>query len=309
MTSVELVNFLSSDKLRLPGVLFQPAQPTKQIALWLHGMGDNGIFYNSTLINELGESLTSRNIAFFAFNNRGAHLSKSLRIVNEEETRNEQHYQAGTNYELMKDSVHDIDGATNYLRQRGFNELYLIGISTGANKICAYDDLSKRNPFSKYVLASPGDDTGLYYLELGDTRFWNAIKLAKKYVSEGKPLHLMPKKSGMYPFSAQSALDILDPDGEYNSFPYFEATQKRIGRKPLFKELSNFKKPTLAVLGENDEWLEYIGGSRVALSVLKQYSPQEIREKSDYIIIPNGDHSFHDKEHEFAELVASWLKK
>ena len=309
MTSVELVNFLSSDLLRLPGVLYKPQRPTKKVAIWLHGMGDNGIFYNAATINELGDSLANQDISLFAFNNRGAHLSKSLRILNDDLPIDEQHIQAGTYYELIKDCVLDIDGALELLKDKGFSEFYLIGISTGANKICSYHALAKNNPFSKYVLASPGDDTGLHFNELGEKKYYQAINDAKSYIEKGKPLHTMPIKSGMNPFSAQSAMDNLNPEGDYNTFPYYEATKERLGKKPLFKELSTFDKPFLTILGEQDEWLEFIGGSKTALSLLKQYTPQEIYKISDYKIIPNADHSFQDQEHEFAETVAKWLAR
>ena len=54
------VSLLSSDKLKLPGLLYEPDKPTKKAAIWLHGMGDSGVFYNPERINALGKALTGK---------------------------------------------------------------------------------------------------------------------------------------------------------------------------------------------------------------------------------------------------------
>jgi pimeloyl-ACP methyl ester carboxylesterase len=270
-------------------------------------MGDTGTFYSPPRINALGGSLTSKNIAMLAFNNRGAHNAKGLRINDESLPEDQQFYQGGTYYEKIADCVHDIDGAVAFLQDRGFSTLYLLGHSTGANKICAYHVRTKQNPFTKYVLASPGDDSGDYYATLGKQKFWQTIELAKKLINKKKPLHILPISSGMHPFSAQAALDIMDPDGAYNTFPYYEETIERIGRKQLFKEYRTLDKPTMVIFGEQDEFVTTKEGSAGACDILKKYLPTELRQSSAFNLIKGADHSFHDHETEFAETVASWL--
>jgi pimeloyl-ACP methyl ester carboxylesterase len=270
-------------------------------------MGDNGIFYSPQRINALGNSLTAKNIALLAFNNRGAHDSKKLRIDDETLPEDKRDYQGGTYFEKIADCVQDIDGAVTFLQEQGFSTLYLLGHSTGANKICAYHARVKDNPFSKYVLAGPGDDSGLYYAEFGDKKFWAAIKQARQLIAENKPLHIMPLSSGMHPFSAQAAFDILDPDGAYNTFPYYEATTKRVGRKPLFEEYRTIDRPTLVAFGEQDEYTTTAGGSAGACTILKKHLPPNVRANSAFSLIKDTDHSFHGSEVVFAETVASWL--
>jgi len=307
MNKLQFVSITSSDKLLLPGLLYTPKQATKKAAIWLHGMGDTGIFYSPPRINALGDSLTAKNIALLTFNNRGAHNSKSLRIDDESLPEDERHYQGGTYYEKIADCVHDIDGAVAFLRKQGFSTLYLLGHSTGANKICAYHARAKQNPFTKYVLASPGDDSGDYYANLGKKKFWQALKLAEQLIAKHKPLHTMPMYSGMYPFSAQAAFDILDPDGAYNTFPYYEESVERIGHKQLFKEYRTFDRPTMVIFGEKDEFVITDGGSAAAADMLKKYLPTATQASSIFKLVREADHSFHDHETEFAETVASWL--
>ncbi len=303
---LELVSLESTDGIGLPGLLYRPDHDTDQVAVWLHGMGDNAVFYKPDQINALAESLTDRGIAFLAFNNRGAHGKKSLRYADEALPEEDRRYRGGMYYERISDCVYDIDGAAAFLRHRGFLRLFLIGLSTGANKICAYHVRAKDNPYSRYVLAGPGDDTGLMFKELGEKKFWAALKYAAAYVSDD-PFRTMPKYTGMYPFSARSAHDILDPDGAYNTFPLYEAVHGRIGKKPLFEEYRRLDRPTLIIYGSDDEYTDHVGGSSEAIRVFMRHTSNAMLKKVDSSIIAGADHSFSGREKDFARQVADWL--
>lgn len=299
--------FLTTDNLWLPGLLYEPEKPTKQAMIWLHGMGDSAVFYSPARINALATALAEKNIALFAFNNRGAQNVKTLKQQTGPEAPEEDgRYQAGTHYELIKDCVPDIDGAVEYLRQKGFSKFYLAGHSTGANKICVYDSLAKNNPFDKYVLAGAGDDTGIFFSELGEKKFWNALKYAGKAVGVD-PLKIMPRYSGMHPFSARSAYDILNPDGMYNTFPFYEDTTERLGSKPLFKEYKNIDKPTLVIFGREDEYAFTAGNASSAVDIFIKHTSNAMLKKIDFRLIDNADHGFTGCEEEFAANVADWI--
>lgn len=303
---LELGSFVATDSVKLPGLLYMPEKPTKKVVVWVHGM-NTGVFYNTTWINALGKALTERGIAFFAFNNRGADNDKRLRLA-EEAIPDEEggRFQGGTYFEKIADCVADIDGAVEWLRERGFEEFYLAGHSTGANKICVYDNLAKYNPFSKYVLAGPGDDVGIFFSELGPKRFWAALKQAAK-ITKDEPHKIMPKYSGMHPFSAQSTWDILNPDGTYNTFPFYEAKTERLGSKELFKEYRAITKPTLVIYGEQDEYTFTGGGAKGALDLFIAQTTNQMLKVNDFMLVPFADHSFHGAEQDFAEKVAEWL--
>lgn len=301
---LEFVQLLSTDKLKLPGLLYAPEKPTKKAALWLHGMGDNGMFYNPKRINALGKALTDQNIAFLSFNNRGAHDQKIISIADSEEK-----FQGGTHYELIGDCIKDIEGAVQFLKARKYTEFYLLGHSSGANKICVYNQKARQNPFSKYVLAGPGDDIGLCYSELGEETFLGALKTAGALVKTGKSLETMPEKSGMYPFSAQAAQDILDPDGDYNTFPFYEVTSKRLGGKQPFQEYRTIRIPTLVVYGENDEYVYTAGSVSDALILFEENTHKSIVDDSGFLAIAEVDHGFNGAEDSFATAVAAWLSR
>ena len=298
----DLIQLLSTDKLKLPGLLFAPEKPTKKVAIWLHGAGDASVFYSPTRTNALAKALTSHGISFLAFNNRGAHESKKLSYSKSDET-----YQGGTHYELIADCIKDIDGAVGLLRNKKYTEFYLIGHSTGANKICVYNQRTAQNPFSKYVLAGPGDDSGLFYEELGEAQFTKTLAKAKELKKSGNGLVIMPEDSGMYPFSAQSAYDIMNPNGDYNTFPFYEVATKRLGTKALFEAYRKIRIPTLTVFGQNDEYAHTAGTVSDALIMLEDNTHESIVDDCGFLTIQDTDHGFHDAEDSFANAVANWL--
>lgn len=300
--NLELLQLISTDKLKLPGLLYTPSKPTKKAAIWLHGMGDNGMFYNPTRINALGKALTDQNIALLSFNNRGAHDKKTLSILNSEDK-----FQGGTHYELIADCPKDINGAVELLKGRKYTEFYLLGHSTGANKICVYNQQTAKNPFSKYVLAGPGDDSGLFYSELGEELFRRTLAEAKELAKSGRGQEIMALESGMYPFSAQSAYDIMNPNGQYNTFPFYETTTKRLGTKTLFEAYRTIRIPTLTVIGENDEFVYTAGSVSDALIMFEDNTHQSIIDDCGFLTIAETDHGFHGAEDKFATSVAAWL--
>jgi pimeloyl-ACP methyl ester carboxylesterase len=303
---LELVSLLSSDNIELPGLLYRPDKDTKKAVVWLHGMGDNAVFYKPREINILAKALAEKGIALLAFNNRGAHARKILKIVDEKLPEEDCRYKGGMYYELIADCVKDIDGAAEFLKERGFADLYLAGLSTGANKICAYHARAERNPYSKYVLAGPGDDTGLMFMELSEKKFWQALRYAAAHIKT-EPLKTMPKYTGMYPYSVQSAWDVLNPDGNYNTFPFYEATHERLGKKPLFEEYKRIDRPMLVIWGEDDEYTEVFGGTAQTLKLLMAQTSNAMLKKTDFALVPDTGHSFDGAETDFAKRMADWL--
>jgi len=303
---VKLVSFLSTDKLKLPGLLYSPLKPTKKVAVWLHGMGDNAVFYSPDRVNALAEALAANDIALLAFNNRGAHNSKRLRIVDDTLPEDQRSYQGGTHYELIADCIKDIDGAVGFLKQHDFSTFYLLGHSTGANKICVYHVQAGKNPFSKYVLAGPGDDSGIFFTELGEKKFWQALQYAARFI-ETDPLRTMPAYTGLHPFSVQSAWDIMNPDGDYNTFPFYESAIERLGKKRLFDEYRQLDRPTLVIFGENDEFTQAVGGASEALNIFIKHTSNARLKQTDFNLVPDADHSFHGVEEAFARQVSDWL--
>ena len=130
-----LVRFDATDGVGLAGLLYETREP--RALVWLHGTGGASVF-ESKRTNLLAKSLLAHGIAFFPFNNRGAHL-----------VRRAGRKLGGAAFERIRECMFDIDGAVRELRRRGYRELYLAGHSTGANKVAVYDRLKPRNRFKR----------------------------------------------------------------------------------------------------------------------------------------------------------------
>ena len=109
MTNTKWVQFESIDKLMLPGMLFEPEEKTKKVAINLHGNGSASVFYNFERTDSFAKELNKQNISFFTFNNRGAHYIKKLKLIMKK-GRNKNRY----SFELIKDCIKDIDGAIEF---------------------------------------------------------------------------------------------------------------------------------------------------------------------------------------------------
>jgi pimeloyl-ACP methyl ester carboxylesterase len=296
-----LILFRSSDGLELPGLLFEPQKRTRRVALFLHGNGDASIFYQRRT-NSLAEILTRAGIAWFPFNNRGAHLIKQL---NQHRAVKWRSIKAGMAYELIRDCVKDIDGAIDALQRLGYTEFYLVGHSTGANKICLYDALARRRRAHGYVLLAPGDDVGIYYAALGARRFGTLLDRCRERIAEGRGSELAPRSASPFPISFRSLYDTINPNGSYNIFPFYELlTGTRIAtrRRPL-REFRSLHRPVCVILGSEDQYC--FGDPRACLEILRANAPRS----ADFVLLEGANHAFHGREAELGDAIVGAITR
>ena len=299
MNKPQLVEFQTEDGLTLPGILYEQTT-TKRVAIYLHGNGTSSVFYNQNEKRILADMLYKNGISLLYFNNRGANLIKALKIKQNDE---EERKMYGTAYELIKECVYDIDGAIAFLKKQGYEEFYLIGSSTGANKICVYDHYKPKNEIKAYILADAGDDTGFYYYEFGRTKFWKFLEKAKEKIKKGKDEQIMKEILPEEVFSYKAFYDIANPDGDYNCFPYYEIINDiKLSKKPLLRYYKAITKPSLVVYGELDEYAW--GDVPRVVSILKKAKPE-----FEYVIIPEANHGMSGKQKELGEIISKWLKE
>ncbi len=300
---LSLISFNTTDRIALPGLLYEPARKANTVVIWLHGNGGASVFYSARRMNALGEAVTKKGVAFFAFNNRGAETEKMLKRHGR---RGNEYVMLGFSHELIRDAVHDIDGAIAMLRERGYRRFVLAGHSTGANKICLYDSRKRKNPVSAYVLLGPGDDVGISYAELGAEKFAAVLERARAMVKARKGSRIAPRSVSARPISWASLLDTIDPEGNYNVFPFLEIIHglRLSKKKPLLKEYRKLKRPTLVLLGENDEYC--FGDVTACLDILREFKPKV---RCAFDVIADTGHSFHGKEQELGERIARFVAK
>lgn len=105
-------------------------------------------------------------------------------------------------------------------------------------------------------------------------------------------------------FSYQAVYDILNPNGDYNTFPFLEAIEKvKLSKESLFRHFHSINKPTLVVYGSDDEYC--YNNVAKCIETLQQYAPKYV--EVSYNIIQKADHNFYNKEKELAKLIGNWL--
>ena len=291
-----LIRFEATDGVELAGLLYEPKRPTKRAIVWLHGTGGSSIF-DARRSNPLAAEFVARGFAYFPFNNRGAHLIRRLRQRGK--TRS---VMGGMGYERIRDCVPDIDGAARELRRRGYRELYLAGHSTGANKIAVYDHYKPRNPFRRYVFLAGGDDTGLMYDQLGAAGFRRTLAKARERIKAKRGEEVVPKSLSDMPMSWIALYDTMNPDGDYNVFPFLEALDGiRLSKRRPFRYFAEVRKPSLVLYGEKDEYAR--GDISRSVAVLSEVAGPNV----ELAILEDADHGFSGREAELGELIANWL--
>lgn len=287
-----LVRFDSADGLALAGALYEPRRRTARAVIFLHGTGGASVF-ESKRTNLLASVFTRNGIAYFAFNNRGAHVVRRMGDA-----------LGGMAYERIRDCVLDIDGAVRELRRRGYRDLTLVGHSTGANKIAVYDFYKERVPVKRYVLLAGGDDTGLLYEQLGPRRFRAALEKARAMIKASRGGELVPPALSPLPMSWTSFYDTANPDGDYNVFPFLEVMRNvRLGRKPRFRHLRGIRKPTLVLYGENDEYC-FNDVPRCVSILAEAVGPKP---NFELVIMKDAGHGFGGFEEEVGDVVVRWM--
>ena len=300
---LSLVEFEATDSVVLPGLLYEPTTPTKKALLYLHGNGSSSIFYSPSKQNKLAQLLCDEKIAYFPFNNRGAHYIKKLK----KNTKPESDILAGMAYEQIKECIYDIDGAIQFLQKKGYTTFYLAGSSTGANKICVYNYYASSNLCAGYILISGGDDTGLFYNALGDKKFHEALKKSHDMIKKGKGETRAPANyTGSTILSYKSLYDTINPNGDYNIFPYYEHFNNvHLSTKKKFREFCSITIPTLVLYAEQDEYC--YGKVPEIVETLKNLHSD--LHKYTFTIIPETNHGFDGKENELNKSIIGWLGK
>lgn len=292
-----LVQIKTEDGLTLPGTLFE-AKDSKKAAIHLHGNGSSSVFYTSNQRPEQVKALEQKGISYLLFNNRGAHYIKKLDV---ERKGKSERKRFGMAYEKIKDCIKDIDAAIKFLEKLGYKEFYLIGESTGANKICVYHYYKPKNKVSKYVLIGGADDTGVYYNEIGKDKFFKLLKKSKDKIRKGKGEEIIAELLPEEVFSYIGFYDIANPDGDYNTFPFLEEMKNlKLSKKALFRHYKSLNKPTLVIYGGKDEWAW--GNVPKMVKILQKQKPE-----LDYQIIKGADHPLSEHQTETANLIAKWL--
>lgn len=296
-----VVRFAATDGVELAGLLYEPKRASQRAAIFLHGNGGASVF-EARRTNLLAQHFVDAGIAWFPFNNRGAHLLRRLRSVRGGRKKS---VDGGMAFERIRDCVPDIDGAIRELRARGYREIHLVGHSTGANKIAVYDHYKPRNPIRSYVLLAGGDDTGLIYERLGPRRHHAALEKARAMIRAKRGGEFAPPSTAGALMTWTAFYDMANPDGDYNVFPFLEVLRDvKLSRRARFRHVRAIRKPALFLYGEDDEYC--YGDVSACVAVLAE--ALGAKPNVELAILGEADHGFSGREEELARVIIGWME-
>lgn len=291
--------YTTRDGFEFSFVYFTPEkQANNDIVIYIHGNGSANALKDVRKVNAMASRFAENDIDFIISNNRGSnYIEQHKQKKGDFETK----VFTGMAYEKISDSQYDIDGMLQYAVNKGHKNIYLMGVSTGANKIAVYDKYAAIKPkeLKGYIFAAGGDDVGLRRKLLGD-KLNNSLEVIRKYVEEGKGEELVdtsiyPTK---HPLSYGSLLEMLEESSDYNVFNYHTATTGQAA----FKTLKQIKRPSLFIYGSNDDT------TYVDVDTAVSYLKNELSVSSnDFSVIEGADHNFKGYESILVDEIVRWI--
>lgn len=275
----ELVRIKSIDGIELVGLLSSPREKTNKIVVHVHGL--NGNFYENRFLDILATSYTNNNYAFLSFNNRGREFITEF-------IKNDSFVTIGGSLERFKDSILDIEGVLNWVKDQGYQDIILEGHSYGCSKVLySYNKLHNLN-IKKIVLLAPCDTPAECMKFLSKEEYEKNKLDATKLVNDGKENELINfSVMANNKIAAGTYYNDFLPGGENDFIRY------RDGANGKSEILNDIEIPVYITFGNQDECV-----LTENIDVIETYLKNNI--KNCYIqIIDGADHSYTNK---FIEL-------
>lgn len=291
---LERIYFNTEDNVELAGLLEKPEVSTDEIVISIHGMQSNCMKKREDI---LSKEITKKEIAYFAFNNRGHELMSYTNRLD-----GPKKLDGGAVYEEVLDSYYDIKAAVKTMLELGFTKIHLQGHSLGCTKIIySYNRLKKEESevleyIKSIILLSLVDIPGCQIYDLGD-KYEEMMSYALEKEAEGKERDLMPEESFEHPISVKTYLRYF----KYNE----EIDFAKFGEKNYnFRELNNIEIPLFIRWGNVHELVIQ------DLDELIEFLKEKIKNKKlDLGYIDGANHGYGGKEEELAKEILNFITK
>ena len=279
----ELIRINSTDNIEMVGILYEPEQKSNKIVIHVHGLCGN--FYENRFLDILAKTYTDKGISFLTFNNRGTNLISELLKGNEFDV-------IGGCYEKFTDCILDIDGAVNFVKERGYTEIILEGHSYGCNKVSYYYDKNRDTSISKIILLAPCDIPRECIKFLSKEEYEKAKQESTTLVNNGKGHELIDfSVNANGKISASTYYNDFLPNGENDFIRYIDGIN---GKSEIF---NNIDIPVLVIFGDIDECV-----LTQDIEIVKAYLKNNI-EECDIQIIKGANHSYTNKYEELGRII------
>ncbi len=283
---------LTEDNLELAGLLYQPDSVSEKILVHVHGMAGN--FYENKFLDFIAQTLTSKGVAFFAFNNRGCELIKDLYKI---ENRKRNITRVGNAYEIFEDSAIDIKAAIDFVSSKGFSKIHLSGHSLGAPKVAYYVAEGGDKRLASVLFLSPSDMVGL---TSSDKNYKRDLFAAQQMVDEGKGEELLPFPVlwDQVPLSAKTYISLGSKDSKVAIFNFHDP-------KDTLPVLSKITIPTIAIMGRKDDAL--VISIEETMERIKKAMSASLKVETN--MLGDADHGYNNHEQQLADAINIWIQK
>ena len=289
--SCRCVQIVTPKHYMLNGLWFGGSRPKTGI-VFVHGLSSTAFAHHDFLV-----PLASKNTAVLFFSNRGHDKMSSIIKIDKKLKKGYRREPGGEAQEKFTDCADDIAGAVNLLRKSGAKKIYLVGHSTGSQKIAYYLAQDKnQKKIAGAALLSPMSDYASTKKFTPRAKLARAQKFAKMLVTKKKPHELLPANIWPDLLDAQRFLSLYTPESKEEIFGYAQPKKKP-------RTLQKIRIPLLVVLAEKDEYRD-----REIEEIADWFELNIMSENASIVTVPNASHSFRGKEKIVVKLIGELVK-
>lgn len=287
---IDFIRFKAADSVELQGWLTNV--PGEVAAVHVHGMSGNG--YENYFLDDLRKLYSDQGISFFTIDTRGRGIISSFWEGGKVDSWGEGIKLGGSCFEIFDESVHDIQGAIDYLKTIGKTKFILQGHSLGCTKVVNYVVTQDTSSIQKVILLAPTDMTGW---ASSDKEHEQYLAKAKALLAEGKGKELVGAQCWLdkTPLSAQTYPSICEAGGSADMYGGREGGAL-LGRVSL---------PMLIPYGDDDIGITKIDGTmdKWLERVNKIKHPN-----TTVAVIKGASHGFKGYEKQLADIVNGFIE-
>lgn len=288
----EVIKAVTPKKYVLNGLWFG-GKEAKTAIVFIHGLTSTA-FSNHKLV----VPLANKNVAVVCFGNRGHDKIAKIRKIDKRRKKGYKSETIGEVHEVFTDCVDDIQGVINLIKTRGVKDIFLVGHSTGCQKLIYYlSRRGKQKMVKGAVLLCPMSDYAAALKLDKNSQLEKATNLAKKYVKEGKTDRILPLEIWPHMHDAQRFLSLYTPDSKEEIFSYCQK-----GKQP--ETYQSVKIPMLVIFAEKDECKD-----RLIRRIEEWFRKYSHSRWLDTCIIKNALHGLQGVENEVVKQVENWLRR
>ncbi len=282
MNHLDFVRFNATDNVELQGWLNN--ENSDIAVIHLHGMSGNG--YENYFLDNLRQTYVEKGISLFTIDSRGRGIISDFR-------QNDGWKHAGSCFEIFSESVHDIQGAINYLKTLGKARFILQGHSLGCTKVVNFVLTQDISGIEKVVLLAPTDMAGWANT---DPKHQEYLAKAKQLIAKNKGQELVSAECWLNktPISAQTYPTICKAGSLADIY----------GEREGGALLGKVSLPMLIPYGTADIGITEIDGT---MNKWLERVEKIKHENTQIAVIDGASHGFRGFEGKLAEVVGNFV--